>query len=92
MVGGVKLDIIFVILDFCRLLSKNAVASDKSKVVLLTDDSARFGEAWAEPTTCQEIIDGVLNFVALIQATRGYSYEAIALLRSLHFRINIVLI
>ena len=68
----------------CRLLSKNAVASDKTKVVMLADDQAKFGEAWAEASSCQEIVDGVLNLVSLIQSIRCYSYEAIALLRSLH--------
>ena len=60
------------------MLSKNAVASEKSKVVLLADDQARFGEDWAEA------FGGGPNYIFLVMATRWYSYEAIALLRSLH--------
>ena len=70
---------------FVRLLSKNAVVSEKSKVVLLAiDQQARFGEAWAEASSCQEVVEGVLNYISLVMAMRWCSYEAIALLRSLH--------
>ena len=48
------------------------MASEKSKVVLLSDNQAKFGEAWAEAGSCHEIVEGVLNLVSLILATRWY--------------------
>ena len=59
------------------------MASDKTIVVMLNDDLARFREAWADAFSCHEVVEGVLNLVSLVQATHWYSYEEIALLRAL---------
>ena len=47
----------------------------------MADDQVRFGEA-REEASCQELVEGVLNYISLVMAILWYSYQAIALLVS----------
>ena len=67
------------------LLGKNADISLKdAKVMKIDDDKVSYSRSWASPESVSEIAEAVQNFVSLVYYTRCYSYEAIAISRSLH--------
>ena len=67
------------------LLGKNADISLKdAKVMKIDDDKVSYSRSWASPESVSEIAEAVQNYVSLVYYTRCYSYEAIAISRSLH--------
>ena len=77
-----------------RLLSKNGAPGSEPEFVFSfasTDTSAgssnktfKSERDWKGPEDCFDVMDAVLNFTSLCYMIRPWSYEHIALLRSLH--------
>ena len=75
----------------CKSLSSNnaAICGEKKMQYSLkpTEEDETIllgGRGYVECKTVFEIVDSVMNLVAIIHQVRPYSYEAIALLRALH--------
>ena len=73
-----------------NFLMKNSGVADKNKkkiqVQEVGEDQYAMGveTRWEQATTVWEVVDGIMNFMALEHMIRQYSYTGLAMLRALH--------